>query len=218
MGRFKRYEQMADNIEHSENITWYIPKAKLQNLLAQFRPRNEHDNESVDKLVEHVKSQFQNPLAVNFSPSNKVLRDLSTIEIYELLHNYLQKYLYRLIRQYNKKHNANLKDDDIKIMIVFEYSSKGRWHGHGLIQSPSGEITAQICRYMKRRYGRFFVEDIRYLETYISYMFKSFIDGTRQLSKQDIQTFNIYIPKIHPDKGHINIAERKASAAEPTER
>lgn len=59
-------------------------------------------------------------------------------------------------------------------ILIGEHSLVGRYHYHGIIYGMSGDIVAKLKRSLARHIGRVEIKMIKYTESYVMYMFKSY--------------------------------------------
>lgn len=84
----------------------------------------------------------------------------------------------RILIKYQKElYKSGSSDPFIPhIVLIGEHSPQGKFHFHGIYRGISNDLLSKIKRSIVRCLGRTEVKMIKYQQSYIDYMFKSYID------------------------------------------
>lgn len=93
------------------------------------------------------------------------------------------------------------------ILLIGEHSDIGRYHLHGLIQGIPNDDKSRLLKQIKREFGRSQIKMLTYSESYIDYIFKSYIPREGHISGDRMAQ-----ERWHPSRFIYIIGSRKSDA------
>lgn len=131
----------------------------------------------------HLSAQFPDPRVLREKVSNYFGFDSVELTITfkpdihvrmgeRLLKAYVEENLQAVMAKYGKPYC---------IVLVGEHSPTGLFHYHGIFSGISNDYVSKIKRRVTRQLGRNEIKVIKYITSYINYMFGSFIEPTTKV-------------------------------------
>jgi len=146
----------------------YENKIRLLKLLIKENDLNKVHVNVVENLLQENKGM---ELCLTFN--NKIYGD--PLEVSHYVQNILDRLPARIDKWFDKRYDMPRVSEHLKdIILVSEWSDAGRFHYHGKIHMTHKMLPDYLRRYFSKVFGRIRMRCIKYPDSYVNYVLKTF--------------------------------------------